>query len=83
MAGVDIQWDLGTPELSIAAAEAMVRGYGIAYPAALVSQHTRRLAIDMSIVGHPLSGQALWDLGKTYGIIKLVSDGPHWSNNGH
>jgi len=81
--GVGIQWDLGSAELSVGAAKAMMKGYGIAYPAALVSRHTQRRAIDMTINGFALSGQALWDLGKTYGLIKLVSDPPHWSDDGH
>jgi len=81
--GVDIQWDLGEPEQSRQAAQAMMRGYGIVYPAALVSRHTQRLAVDMTITGCALEGQALWDLGKYYGVIKLLSDPPHWSNDGH
>jgi len=83
MEGVDIQWDLGTPEATHAAAGAMVTAYGIKYPAALASRHTQRLAIDCTISGFHLTGQALWDMGKSFGVIKLVSDPPHWSRDGH
>ena len=37
-------------------------------------------------IGAPRSGDANRDLhaiGATYGVIKLVSDAPHWSDNGH
>lgn len=27
--------------------------------------------------------ERLWDIGRGYGLIKLVSDHPHWSLNGH
>jgi hypothetical protein len=58
MAGVNIEWahqdESGTysQENSRLAAQAMVNGYGInglGTPPALVSRHTARLAIDMSI----------------------------------
>jgi len=54
-AGVDIQWvhldALGQPDLaaSKAAAEQMVKGYGIVFEPVLVSRHTQRLAVDMTI----------------------------------
>lgn len=83
MAGVDIEWDLGSPIATRVAAADMVRGYGIVYAAALVSRHTQRRAIDMAITGFHLTGQALWDMGKSFGVIKLVSDAPHWSDDGH
>jgi hypothetical protein len=25
----------------------------------------------------------LWAVGETYGVLKLPSDAPHWSNSGH
>ncbi len=55
LAGVDIQWDHrktnGQLDLvaSRNAAEDMVLGYGIAFKPALNSNHTRKLAIDMTI----------------------------------
>ncbi len=36
-------------------------------------------------VGSPRSGDSnstLWAVGRTYGVIKLTSDPPHWSNDG-
>lgn len=83
MAGVDIQWDLGSPMATRTAAADMVRGYGIVYAAALVSRHTQRRAIDMAITGFHLQGLQLWDMGRSFGVIKLVSDAPHWSDDGH
>ena len=50
MQGVDIDWThAGDTGKAIAGAKAMVTAYNIAYPAALVSNHTRRKAIDMTI----------------------------------
>jgi hypothetical protein len=46
MTGVDIVWDHPN---AIAAAEAMVQGYGMVFIAALASNHTKGLAIDMNI----------------------------------
>ncbi|HEY2010515.1 MAG TPA: hypothetical protein VGH23_16115 [Rhizomicrobium sp.] len=98
MQGVDIDWTCGgDPGGARAAAVAMRQGYEIAYPAALVSNHTRRLAIDMTIqftgaisvkTGHGSLAAAacqsdLWPVGKSYGVIKLPSDAPHWSVDGH
>ncbi len=83
MSGVDIQWNLGNQADTVAACKAMMKGYGIVYPAALVSRHTERLAIDITISKCQLSGKPLWDLGKSFGVIKLESDPPHWSSDGH
>jgi hypothetical protein len=88
IAGVDIEWNLGNPADSIAAARAMRERYGIVYPAALVSRHTQRLAIDMTITGDDIpQGQALYDWGAKFGVIKLplsvLNDPPHWSSDGH
>lgn len=98
--GVDIDWTCGgdMDEARIAAAE-MVQAYQIVYPAALVSNHTRRLAVDMDIgwrgtmaivrkggavisvdSRHP---EQLWPVGASYGVIKLPTDKPHWSADGH
>lgn len=102
-AGVDIDWaHLDTSgksdnKAAVAAAAAMVKGYGMAHIAVLVSRHTQKRAIDMTISGivgksvNDAAGKAvtinsLKDLnpvGKTYGAIKLVSDAPHWSDDGH
>jgi hypothetical protein len=85
------------------AAEDMVQAYGIAFRPALSSNHTRRLAIDMtigwqatllikdargksvSIDSSPRDGENpdLIAVGKTYDVLKLVSDPPHWSSDGH
>lgn len=81
---------------SKAAAKAMMDAYVIRYPAALNSRHTQRRAIDMTITGYSgktikdASGQPvelededdLFELGKTYGVIKLRNDPPHWSDDG-
>ena len=95
--GVDIEWVHDTEAKSVAAASAMANAYGIAYPPALVSNHTRRTAIDMTIgnmVGRSITDaqgtviavKKLSDLhavGASFGVIKLVSDPPHWSDDGH
>jgi glycerophosphoryl diester phosphodiesterase len=97
MVGVNIEWVHATEAASTAAATAMVSGYGIAFPPALVSNHARRTAIDMTIrnmVGKSIVDAAgtsigitrLSDLnavGATFGVIKLASDPPHWSEDGH
>lgn len=109
MAGVNIEWvhtgANGKPDLKASkkAAEEMVLAYGIAFQPALVSQHTARLAIDMTlswsgtvvvtdaqgkkktISSSPRNGSntALVAVGKTYGVIKLLADPPHWSADGH
>lgn len=87
MAGVDIQWVLETPSASILAARKMMEAYGIVYPAALVSRHTQRLAIDMTIKDAPVEGDDLYAMGKSFGVIKLplsvLNDPPHWSSDGH
>jgi hypothetical protein len=104
MAGVAIDWthggDIGAAR---AAARAMTKTYAIQFPAALVSRHTQRRAIDMTIrwkdtlairdfngklkriSSTPRSGSNpdLVKVGATFGVIKLVSDPPHWSDDGH
>lgn len=97
MDGVNIEWVHSTPAESISAATSMKTGYGIVYPPALVSRHSDKTAIDMTITG--MSGKPIVDatgttvsitnlsdlnpVGATYGVIKLVSDPPHWSVDGH
>lgn len=97
MAGVDIDWTHGGDMIvARSAAAQMVHGYGIAYPAALVSRHTQRLAVDMTIswagtievkdargVSHLCQVQEdLWPIGASFAVIKLPSDRPHWSSDG-
>ena len=97
MAGVNIEWVHPTAAESSSAASAMADGYGIVYPPALVSNHSRRTAIDVTITGMigrtilnaagtRVTINSLSDLnavGASYGVIKLVSDPPHWSEDGH
>ena len=75
----------------------MVSGYQIAFRPAVNSNHTRGLAIDMSINNdanknfNNAAGVAvmirtavnLHALGVTYGVHKLATDLPHWSSDGH
>ena len=96
MAGVDIEWDHGSTEKSRAAAREMASAYEIVYPPALLSRHAERSAIDMTISGvrnkkiKNASGMEvlikkdsdLHAAGATYGVNKLLSDPPHWSDNG-
>jgi hypothetical protein len=102
-AGVNIDWahldakGKSDQKAAVRAAVAMVNGYGMAHSAVLVSRHTEKRAIDMTISGivgksvNDANGKAiaiksLKDLnpvGKSYGVIKLVSDAPHWSDDGH
>ncbi len=104
MDGVDIDWTHGGDHTAArAAAAAMVKAYGIVYPAALESRHIDGRAIDMTITwqgtltlrdagGHPWAIASLprtgmhpqlWAIGKTFGVVKLASDPPHWSDDGH
>ena len=83
MEGVDIDWNCGNPDATRVAAVDMMRGYDIRFPAALVSRHTQRRAIDMTITGFHLTGQPLYDMGATFGVHKLIDDAPHWSDDGH
>lgn len=98
MKGVEIDWTVGGDAgAARTAAVAMVRRYEIEYPAALVSNHTRRLAIDMTMhwagtisvkdargIEHACTKQSdLWPIGASYGVHKLPSDPPHWSSDGH
>ena len=82
---------------SRAAAAQMVSGYGIVYAPALVSRHSQGRAIDMNITNYltkkfvdakkvtvsVTSAAGLHALGATFGVIKLASDPPHWSDDGH
>lgn len=99
----DVPIDWGTGPDAVRQARAMVTAYRIVYPAALVSRHTERRAVDMSIswrgtlwvtrkgggspigLTTPADGMhpQLWVVGKSYGVVKLPSDPPHWSTDGH
>jgi hypothetical protein len=84
-------------EASRAAAGEMMEAYVIQFPAALSSRHTQRRAIDMTITcfkdktvrnagGDDVAVCSAADLhavGATYGVIKLLTDPPHWSDDGH
>nr|WP_255697467.1 hypothetical protein [Pseudacidovorax sp. NFM-22] len=97
MAGVDIEWDHGANEASLAAAREMAAAYDIVYPPALLTRHTERAAIDMTISGlrnktvKDASGadisiktdSDLYEVGESYGVMKHRLDRPHWSDNGH
>jgi hypothetical protein len=104
LAGVNIDWSHGGSTSSArAAARQMMARYQIRFPAALVSRHTQRRAIDMTIGwrgalhitdfdghahtidGGPRNGAnpQLIRVAATFGVIKLVSDPPHWSDDGH
>lgn len=103
MAGVNIDWahldasGKSDQAAAVTAAAAMVNGYGMAHSAVLVSRHTQRRAIDMTISGivgksvndangNAVAIKSLKDLnavGKSYGVVKLASDPPHWSDDGH
>jgi len=102
MEGVGIEWTHSTDEESKSAAKAMANGYQIVFPPALVSRHTARAAMDISlswtsdlniidnsgdtveIKSTPRNNmnKDLHEVGASYGVYKLVSDKPHWSDNG-
>jgi hypothetical protein len=96
-AGVDINWVHATNAESVSAAAAMVAGYGIVFPPALDSNHSRGTAIDMTISGvigktmtsgsgaaANISSQSdLEMVGASFGVLKLPTDPPHWSHDGH
>ena len=104
MKGVNIDWKHGgSIQKAREAARGMMAGYQIKLPAALVSRHTQRRAIDMtiswtgtlkirdfhgemqSIATGPRNGAnpKLIAVGAGFGVIKLPSDPPHWSDDGH
>src|SRR5471030_353984 len=96
--GVNIDWThKGNHASAVAAAQDMVSGYQIVYKPVLTSRHTQKRAIDMTItniIGKLLkdasgnevliqSPSSLHSVGVTYGVYKLLSDPPHWSDDGH
>jgi len=82
---------------SRAAAAGMAGLYGIEYAPSLSTRHTQRRAIDMTITQYTgktfadadgietrvRTASELYALGRTFGVIKLVVDRPHWSDDGH
>lgn len=68
---------------SVAGAKAMVLEYGLVVRPSLVSRHIEGRAIDMEIEGWAHGDDALYALGETFGVWKLRSDRPHWSDDGH
>ena len=93
---IPIQWEHHSHEASIAAAKAMVDTYRLVVRPSLTSRHIEGRAVDMSI-RRPKSFESidgagrrvvvsteaeLYALGASYGVTKLVSDRPHWSDDG-
>jgi len=84
-------------QAAVSGAHAMVAGYAMAHSAALTSRHTERRAIAMTISGavgtdvrnangaacRISSSSDLHAVGQSYGVVKLASDPPHWSDDGH
>lgn len=67
---------------SVEGAQEMVTAYRLAYRPSLTSRHIEGRAIDMSVTRWRRTTTALHDLGATFGVVKLVSDPPHWSDDG-
>lgn len=95
--GVNIDWThRGNIDAATTAARNMVNAYRIVFRPALTSRHIQRRAIDMTITnivgksiakadGSMVIVNRLSDLnpvGSSYGVIKLISDPPHWSDDG-
>lgn len=84
-------------QAALQAAREMVAGFAIVHRPSLTSRHTERRAIDMTIsraIGADVQGadgldrrvnscSDLHSVGQSYGVIKLLSDPPHWSDDGH
>ncbi|MGH7471991.1 MAG: hypothetical protein ACRENP_28905 [Longimicrobiales bacterium] len=95
--GCTIVWSHGDDAKSRLAAQQMVRLFGVVYQPSLTSLHIFGRAIDMTVNwGGPIkvrdaagkdvllsSQTTLHRVGASYGVIKLLSDPPHWSDNGH
>lgn len=67
---------------SVAGAKEMVAAYDLAHRPSLTSRHIQGRAIDMKITGWTGTAAELYALGATFGVRKLVSDPPHWSDDG-
>lgn len=81
------------------AAQQMKDKFKLRFLPSLTSRHTQRRAIDMTIswdgvrtfvdaagAPHPVdsaSPAGLWPIGASFGVIKLQTDPPHWSDDGH
>ncbi len=97
MPGVMIEWNHGSAGASRVAASKMVTAFGIVFKPSLASRHTQGRAIDLTITnyaGHTFkqatgdisvvhTAAELFALGATYSVHKLLSDPPHWSDDGH
>ncbi len=76
--GIAIAW-------TFPGAEEMVDAYGIVVRPSLTSRHITGNAVDMTISGWPTDAAAmerLYALGASFGVHKLRSDVPHWSDDG-
>lgn len=94
--GVYIRWEHPTPSASLAAAEAMVHRYGLRVRPSLTSRHTEGRAVDMTVTGWEgrvvIDGRGkrvrldelsdLHQVGRSYGVLPLVGDPVHWSEDG-
>ena len=97
MDGVNIDWVHDTDKESVQAAAALAKAFDIVYAPALISRHTEGAAVDMTITGiigkDMVNGAGktvrinnksdLNGVGSSYGVYKLNSDPPHWSDDGH
>jgi D-alanyl-D-alanine dipeptidase len=98
LTGVAIDWThAGDNNAAVHAATLMCQTYGLVVQPVLQSRHTEGRAIDMTIgwrgttqikdsneVLHVVKNQeSLWVIGASYGVHKLPSDPPHWSDDGH
>lgn len=76
-AALAIDWTHGGDTVAaVAAAKAMVAKYGIVYPAALVSRHTQRKAVDMHV-----SWAGTLTIVDKAGAIHHIADGPRDGTN--
>lgn len=74
---IGIDWTHGGDEHAAReAARAMVAGYRIIYPAALVSRHSERRAVDMSV-----SWANVLHITDAHGIAHEIKDGPQNETN--
>jgi hypothetical protein len=63
-------------------AREMVAAYKLVHRPSLTSRHIQGRAIDMSVSGWSGTGEELFELGAAFGVRKLRSDPPHWSDDG-
>lgn len=75
--GVNIDWTHGGNVAAARdAARRMVAEYGIQYPAALVSRHTQKLAVDMAI-----SWVGALSIMDASGVLHVIAEGPRDGTN--